>query len=208
MEKLLIIGAGSVGGFIANNLELFKDKYEIIGFLDDDPLKIGKKFFGYPVLGSTDRLKQYENIKINLAIGIAFPKIKKAIISKVNQAKFYFPSFVSKNAWHSKNVKIGNGVIIYPGVSINYNSVVEDFVVINMNCAIGHDCLISKYSALAPGSNLAGHTRLLEGVDFGIGAATKQNLTIGEYSRIGGNAFITKNIPPNSTVIGIPGRCI
>jgi sugar O-acyltransferase (sialic acid O-acetyltransferase NeuD family) len=208
LEKLLIIGAGSVGGFIVNNMELFNNKFEIIGILDDDHTKLSTNFFGQNVIGSVSALKKFEFKNISLVVGIAFPEVKTKLFSNIEVSAFNFPSFISKNSWFSKNVKIGKGVIIYPGVSINYNSVIDDFAVINMNCAIGHDCLISKFCALAPGSNLAGHTKLMEGVDFGIGASTKQNVKIGEYSRIGGNSIVTSNIPSYSTVIGIPGKCV
>jgi sugar O-acyltransferase (sialic acid O-acetyltransferase NeuD family) len=206
LNKLIIIGAGSVGGFLIHNQELFHEKYEVLGFLDDDLKKIGKNIFGYPVLGSINTLKDYEQKGMNLAIGIAFPQIKKYILNNIDITAFNFPSFISKNSWYARNVKIGQGVIIYPGVSINYNTTIEDFVVINMNCAIGHDSLIKKNSALAPGSNLAGHTKLLESVDFGIGAATKQYVTIGTNSIIGGNSMVITNVADNSTILGVPGK--
>ena len=34
-ERLIIIGTGDVGGFLTLNQELFSEKYDIIGFLDD-----------------------------------------------------------------------------------------------------------------------------------------------------------------------------
>src|SRR5690606_12145176 len=148
MNELLIIGAGSVGGFIANNPNLFSTEYKILGFLDDDPAKINKEVFDYKVLGSVDTILEYSNANINIALGIAFPSVKKRIYDKIKNMKFNFPSFVSKNVWLSANVKVGKGVIIYPGVSINYNSIIEDFVVINMNCALGHDSYVSKFTSL------------------------------------------------------------
>ena len=68
-----------------------------------------------------------------LAIGIASPKAKKAIYEKLKDKGFYFPSFIAGNAWLSNKVETGQGVILYPGVSINYETVVEDFVIMNMN---------------------------------------------------------------------------
>ncbi len=50
MKDLVIIGAGNVGGFLALNQDLFETNYNIIGFLDDDPLKLHKNFWNIPVL--------------------------------------------------------------------------------------------------------------------------------------------------------------
>ncbi len=50
-QKLVIIGAGNVGTFLAYNLDLFAGNYEILGFLDDDAKKIGQKNCKLPCAG-------------------------------------------------------------------------------------------------------------------------------------------------------------
>ncbi|MDR3668325.1 MAG: NeuD/PglB/VioB family sugar acetyltransferase [Ignavibacteriaceae bacterium] len=207
-NDLLIIGAGSVGGFIANNLGLFEPEFKILGFLDDDPQKIGKEIFNYKIIGPISELAAFNDKNVNIVLGIASPQNKISIIKKLLPYNFNFPSFISKNTWLSENVKVGKGVIIYPGVSINYNTVIGDFVIINMNCALGHDILISSCSTLAPGVCLAGHTKIMEGVEIGIGAATKQNIVIGKNAIIGGKTMLIKNVNENEKIVGVPGRVI
>lgn len=115
---------------------------------------------------------------------------------------------VSPFAWVSKNVNIAQGSIIYPGCSINYACHIEEFVVMNMNCAIGHDCHIGAFSSLAPGVNFGGNTRIGKGCDVGIGVATKQQVDIGDYSIIGGQAMVVRNVEKKSTIAGVPGKPI
>ena len=206
-KDLIIIGAGNVGGFIAYNQDLFSEQYNVVGFLDDDVKKIGNELYGYTVIGDTDRVFSLST-EVKVVIGIASPKVKKAIYEKLHGKGFSFPSFVSKNAWLSNNVNVGEGVIIYPGVAINYETIVEDFVIMNMNCAIGHNCHISKYCALAPGVNLAGFTKVEEGVDIGIGVSTRQNIAIGKNAIIGGQTMLVKNVAPGAKVTGVPGKNI
>jgi serine acetyltransferase len=43
---------------------------------------------------------------------------------------------------------------------------------------------------------------------MGIGAATKQFITIGENCTIGGQAIITNTLLPNSKVAGVPAKKI
>jgi sugar O-acyltransferase (sialic acid O-acetyltransferase NeuD family) len=207
--KLIIIGAGSVGGFIAYNIDHF-GSYDIVGFLDDDVKKQGKFMFGYEVLGTTKDLDTWaiEGSPLAVVIGIANPMIKAAIHEQVAGKPVTFPNFISSRSWLSNKVILGKGIIIYPGVSINYETKVEDFSIINMNCAVGHNCLISKYSSLAPSVKTAGHTTLKEGVDMGIGSATIQNIIIGEYAKVGGQAMVIKDVPKNATVVGNPARII
>jgi sugar O-acyltransferase (sialic acid O-acetyltransferase NeuD family) len=207
-QKLLIVGAGSVGKFIAYNCEHFLQSYEIIGFLDDDPQKQQAKIAGYDVIGKMDTLAQYSGKNIALVLGIAFPKVKLKIVEQCAQFDFEFPNLISKHAWISEHVTFGKGCIIYPGVSINYGTQIGDFVVMNMNCAIGHDSKIEDYAALAPGVNLGGHSHLRKGVDMGIGSSTIQNVEIGDFTVVGGQSMIVHSVQPDSKVIGVPGKII
>lgn len=206
--KVIILGAGNVGGFIAWNMDLFSQKIDIQGFLDDDDEKIGGEAFGYPVLGNLGAIKGYVNREIGVIIAINNPSIRSQVVEKVKDLNFSTPTLISKNAWISKGVTIGDGSIIYPGCSINYNCVIEKFVIMNMNCALGHDCTIGTCSSLAPGVNLAGFTQIGKGVDVGIGAATKQNVNIGKGAIIGGQSMITKDVNESETVAGVPAKPI
>lgn len=204
-QKLVIIGAGNVGTFLAYNLDLFAGNYEILGFLDDDAKKIGHKIANYPVLGKNSDIFGMP-AGTAVAIGISSPAIRKRIADQIINESFDFPNFIAKNAWISNPVNIGCGVIIYPGVSINYESSIGHFVIMNMNCAIGHNATIGKYCTLAPGVNFAGFTHLEECVDVGIGVSTRQNVRIGKNSTIGGQSMVISDVPANSTIVGVPGK--
>ncbi|MBK8486691.1 MAG: hypothetical protein IPL48_02775 [Bacteroidetes bacterium] len=207
MKDLIIIGAGNVGGFLVYNQNLFEEQYNLIGFLDDDENKLGKEFYGLKVIGNVEHLFTL-NKDIEVAIGINYPKAKREVFEKIKNNGNPFPSFVANKAWLSNSVSTGKGVILYPGVSINYESVIEDFVIMNMNCAIGHNCTVSKFSSLAPGVNLAGFTFIEEAVNVGIGVSTKQNIRIGKNSVIGGQTMIINDVVPESKIVGVPGKII
>lgn len=207
-KQLVIIGAGSVGGHIANNLAHYGLEYKVAVFLDDDTSKIGSTFFGHTVLGPIDMIFDMPD-NTAVVIGIAFPNIKRKIIDKIRSKKTCtFPTLISPCAWISDDTTIGMGSIIYPNVSINYGSTIGDFVVINMNCAIGHDCAIDNYSCLAPGVSFGGFTHVEASVDVGIGVSTIQNVIIGSGSIIGGQTMLIKSVEPGTTVAGVPGRKI
>ena len=70
MKKLVIIGAGSVGGHIANNLDLYGIEGQLLGFLDDDVNKHGKDFCGYPVIADVSWI--FDKIDMEVVIGINY----------------------------------------------------------------------------------------------------------------------------------------
>lgn len=206
-KKLYIIGAGSVGGHIALNIEGYDCDYKVEGFFDDDPKISGSSQFGFPVLGTVDRVLELKDAHI--VIGIAFPGIKEKIAKKISFNKsLNYPSFVHSKAWVSKEVYVGCGSVIYPGCSVNYGSKIGDFVIMNMNCALGHHTKIGSFSSLAPSVSTGGHTDIGEVVDVGIGVSTIQNVRVGRNCTIGGQSMLVRDVKNDSKVVGVPGKNI
>lgn len=207
-KELLIIGAGSVGGHLAINISDYDNDYKILGFLDDNEKKIGKEFVGFPVLGNIDSISDFDK-SVHIVVGIAFPFIKSKIIKNLKMKGYHnYPSFISKRAWISDLVKIGEGCIIYPGTFVNYNSIVNNFVVMNMNCALGHDCTLKDYVSLAPGVSLGGNIDIGPLTEIGIGVQSLQGINIGKWCTIGAGTVIIKDVPDGATIVGNPGRII
>jgi len=208
MKKLLIIGAGSVGKFIAYNINQFTESFEIIGFLDDDGAKHNTVIAGFPVLGPVDKVQEFSGKGIAIVWGIAFPSVKKNLFDKYQDLAFEFPNFIAKDAWVSEAVSFGKGCIIYPGTAINYETKIDDFVVINMNCSLGHNCIIKSFVSLAPGVNLGGNTKIGSCVEMGIGSSTIQGILVEDNATVGGQAMVIVNVNPGEMVVGIPAKSI
>src|SRR5690606_31009320 len=100
-KKLLIIGAGNIGGFISYNSAIFGD-YEVLGFLDDDPKKADRIFYGNKVLGAVNTIDSYLGDEpLSVVIGIANPIFKSKIAKMLATKKVDFPNFIAPNVWIS-----------------------------------------------------------------------------------------------------------
>ncbi|SMO41389.1 acetyltransferase [Fodinibius sediminis] len=206
-KKLYIIGAGSVGGHLALNISEYSKKFDVVGFLDDDPEKIGTQQFGLRVIGGVDKALDMKNAAV--VIGIAFPKVKRELLMKLSSnSSLLYPTLIHERAWISQSVTIGKGCIVYPGTTINFRSEIQDFVVINVNCSLGHHTTVGRYSSFAPGVNTGGHTIIEEAVDMGIGVSTLQDIRIGRDSTVGGQSMVIHSVRPNATVAGVPAKII
>lgn len=206
MRDLVIIGAGDVGKFVAFHISELAH-FRVIGFLDDDKTKWGTNYNNFPVLGDWTYLKKVKDVSV--AIGIANPISKMKIWNNIKDIPgLEFPNLIHSQSWIGTNVSLGKGNIIYPGTMINYETVIGDFVTVNMNCAIGHNCKIENFSTLSPGVNLGGFSHIGESTFIGIGANTVQSTKIGTNCTIGGGSMIIKDIPDGCTVVGNPGRVI
>jgi len=104
------------------------------------------------------------------------------------------------------------GVEIHPGARIGRRFFIDHAmgVVIGETAIIGDDCTIYHGVTLGGTSWNKGkrHPTLEDNVVVGAGAKVLGPITIGRGSRIGSNAVVTKDVPENSTVIGIPGHVL
>ncbi len=97
--------------------------------------------------------------------------------------------------------KIGRRVFIDHafGVVIGETAIIEDDVLIYQGVTLG---------GVSLDRGVKRHPTIKSGVVIGGGAKVLGNITIGENSRIGANSVVIKDVPPNSTAVGIPARVV
>jgi serine O-acetyltransferase len=102
------------------------------------------------------------------------------------------------------------GIEIHPGATIG-----KDFFIDHgMGVVIGETAIIGDNVLLYQGVTLGGtglekgkrHPTIGSNVVIGAGAKVLGNITIGDNSYVGANAVVIKDVPANSTIVGVPGR--
>lgn len=208
MKKILIIGAGGFGREVQWLIERINQKtpkWQIIGYLDDS-IKPGIEINGYPVIGNIEQLKNFDkNTAVVCAIGSA--GIRKRIVSRIKQiGPFEFPNLIDPNVQMSQTIMLGEGNIICAGNILTVNICIEDFVIINLSCTIGHDAILRSFVTVYPGVNISGCTETKSGTELGTGSKVIQGKMIGEHTIIGAGAVVVNNIPADCTAMGIPAK--
>lgn len=102
------------------------------------------------------------------------------------------------------------GIEIHPGAQIGEGFFIDH----GMGVVIGETAVIGDNVTLYQGVTLGGtgkekgkrHPTLGNNIVVGTGAKILGNITIGDNSYIGANAVVIKDVPANSTVVGVPGR--
>ncbi|GIN22848.1 MAG TPA: serine O-acetyltransferase [Bacillus bacterium] len=104
------------------------------------------------------------------------------------------------------------GIEIHPGAKIGRRFFIDH----GMGVVIGETCVIGDGVTVFQGVTLGGtgkekgkrHPTIKDNALIATGAKVLGNITIGENSKVGAGSVVLKDVPPNSTVVGIPGRVV
>lgn len=114
--------------------------------------------------------------------------------------------------WFSQRTVRKTGIEIHPGARIGKGLFIDH----GMGVVIGETTLIGDNVTLYQGVTLGGtgkeqgkrHPTLEDNVMVSVGAKVLGSITIGENSKVGAGSVVLADVPPNSTVVGIPGRVV
>jgi len=112
----------------------------------------------------------------------------------------------------SQVTRFFTGIEIHPGATIGRGFFIDHGmgVVIGETAEIGDNCLLYHGVTLGGVSleKKKRHPTLGNNVVIGAGAKVLGAITLGDNVQVGANAVVLKDVPPNSVVVGIPGRVV
>lgn len=112
----------------------------------------------------------------------------------------------------SQITRVATGVEIHPGATIGRRFFIDHGmgVVIGETAEIGDDVLMFHQVTLGGTSleKVKRHPTIGNNVLIGMGAKVIGAITVGDNARIGANAVVTRPVPANATVVGIPGKIV
>jgi serine O-acetyltransferase len=112
----------------------------------------------------------------------------------------------------SQATRFFTGVDIHPGAVLGRRLFIDHAtgVVIGETAIVGDD--VTMYQGVTLGGTGKGHGKrhptVRDGVFIGNNANLLGNITIGENSRVGAGSIVLSDVPPNSTVVGVPAHIV
>jgi len=108
--------------------------------------------------------------------------------------------------------RVLTGIEIHPGAQVGAGVFIDHGmgVVIGETAVVGNRCLLYQGVTLGGTGKQHGkrHPTLQENVVVGAGAKVLGAITVGANTRIGAGSVLLRDVAPDSTVVGIPGRVI
>jgi serine O-acetyltransferase len=156
-----------------------------------------------------DFLRAYKNYdpaaKSLLEVALLYPGPKAVLFYRIAHSfyrcKFFFIArLIGEMGRHV------TGIEIHPGAKIGRRLVIDHGmgVVIGETAEVGNDCIIFHGVTLGgmKFDPIKRHPTVGNRVLIGAGAKILGPITLGDGSRVGANAVVTKNVAPNQTIVG------
>lgn len=205
VKKFLILGSGALAKECCFYIwDTYGESVELVLFSDMDSrshVEIkGKKISIVNDFTTVDKSSCF-------ICAIGTPQQKYAVVKNALDAGFApAETVIHPRAFVQCPGKIGKAGIIAPGVVVAADATIGDYVLLNYNCTVGHDSIIEDFVTINPSANISGCNTIGRGTLIGVGAVTKQEITIGPDSICGAQSCCLKDLPAKSKVVGVPAK--
>lgn len=203
---MLVIGAK---GFAKEVLEVLVQNKDIkdLCFFDDVNTDIGDKLYDiYPVLHTIEQAKNYfTHTDSHFIIGIGNPQLRYNISKKFIAFGGVLKATISNQAQiGSHQVHMGLGINIMQGAIISNDVHIGTGCIIYYNAIVTHDVILGEYVEVSPSATLLGRCKINSFSQIGANATILPDVVVGKNVIVAAGAVVTKNVPDNCMVAGVP----
>lgn len=181
-------------------IAVFDDTNGLCSPFPDIKLYHGSEFMSWAAMQKADE------IGFCVSIGNPHGKMRLELTEKLINMGFIPITIAHRSAVIAADAKIGTGTQIMAGAVICPEVVIGRQCIINTSSSVDHECKLGDGVEIAPGATLCGNIQVENYAWIGAGATILPRLRIGTNSIVGAGAVVTKDVPSNSIVKGVPAR--
>jgi sugar O-acyltransferase (sialic acid O-acetyltransferase NeuD family) len=203
---MIVVGAK---GLAKEVLQILEENGEVenLAFFDNVNLDIPQKLYDkYPILKSDEEVVKHFKTDDRFTLGLGNPKLRKELCNRFEKLGGQLTSVIDQSITKGNYVKIEQGCTLMAGLKVSNGVKFEKGVLAYYDVVVTHDVEIGNFVELSPGCKLLGHVKVEDEVQVGAGAIILPKLKIGNGAIIGAGAVVTKNVRPNTVVVGNPAK--
>ncbi len=204
-RQLVLLGAGGHGKVVANSAEL--SGFEVVGFLDEDERTWGSSTSYGPVLGGLDCLGGLGDVELIVCLGSG-ADMHRMVDRVRSQTSIRWATVIHPGATLARTVTLEPGTAILGGSAVTVDTSIGAHCTVSGNSVVGHDNVISDFVHVGPGATVCGNVEVGTGAFLGAGCTILPGVKIGQWATVGAGAVVTRNVPDQATVFGVPARLV
>jgi len=204
---LIMIIAGAGGHAQEVLTELYASGLKSPAYFFDNTLNAPSRLFDVVVLHHEAEVRSVFESDPDFVLGVGNPTNRRLLHQQFLNwgAQPYTLISVHAIVGHY-DVVLGEGVSIMAGAVITSSIKIGEGTLVNVQASIHHGAVIGDFCELAPGCKILGKVHIGNNTIIGSNAVILPGIEIGNQVIIGAGAVVTKNVPDNAVVKGIPGR--
>jgi len=199
VKPILLIGGGGHCRSCIDVIEA-EGKYKIAGIIEQTGGN-SESVLGYQILGNDNDLS--ELVKECSTALITVGQIKNAelrvrLFQQLRGIGFELATIISPRAYVSKNATLGAGTIVMHDAFVNTGAKIGNNCILNTKSLVEHDAIVEGHCHISTSSVVNGGTIIREKTFIGSNTITKEYITVGKTSVIGGGLRVMSDVQENT----------